>query len=300
LKLLSRLLENRIDLEDVQILDTVIESFAELYDAKQARLDSLRAILVDGSVTAEVRQKTAAALGKLHDLESLRALAAIATNTKKEAGILNLQTEAVRSLGKLGVYLKSNAKPTEEVIEVLRSLLDKYKPDQESPKDLLTATISAFGELADPEQAGILFPYLSNRAFNTAAVQALHAILLSAPQDCPRLVENYLQWRVSAPPIPAAARIRPDEILVGLNGFYGPETSPQAKERAIQAITQALAVEAHLHPEEAVRKLAAQLLDQLVTAKEVPRVDPGASEQARKAQLEEWKKWWRENSARPR
>jgi serine/threonine protein kinase len=295
LKLLSGLLEHRDHLEDVTILDTVLESFAELYDERQARLDPVREILGDRNLPAGVRQEAAWALGELHDLNpnSLALLKAIATNVNNETGIPSLREEAVRSLGKLGVYWKRQSKPTEEVLEFLRQFLERSEPTQESLSKVLTATIAAFGELSDPKQARVLFRFLSNR-HNTAAVQAIHRIILNAPRDCQPVVEDYLHWRAGNPPLPAAMSIPPEQILLGLNGIYGPDASPEVKDTATQTIARALA-EAHLNDQEAIRREAAQLLARLVTANDMPRIDPEATEADRKTRLERWKRWWQEN-----
>jgi serine/threonine protein kinase len=298
LGVLSGLLENRDRLEDTSILDTVIESFAELYDDQRAKPDPVRQIMSDVSQPLPVREAAARALGTMLDLKSLSALKEVARNARQEKGILNLQEAAVRSLGSLGVYLKSQKQSSEEVLEVFQHLLQTYRPEEGALK-LMNATISAFGELAGPHQAGALFPFL-NTYFNTAAVLALHSIILHAPQDCRPVVGDYLRWRASAPPAPAEGRIPPDEVLTGLNGIHAPpRVSLLDREAATKTIAQALA-EAQLDKQPAVRQVAAKLLERVVQVSDAPKIDPGATDREREAQFAGWKAWWRTNGARLR
>jgi hypothetical protein len=158
---------------------------------------------------------------------------------------------------------------------------------------ILSAAISEYGRIADPTEAKIFINFLSHRSLNTAAVQAIHAILLNAPGQAKQVVDDYLQWRVSVPP-PAEARIPPDEALAGLTGVHGPEGRTQDKEEALKTITQALA-QAHLNDNEQVRRLAADLLERIFTVKDAPKIRPQASNAERKTQFAQWKNWWQAN-----
>jgi serine/threonine protein kinase/HEAT repeat protein len=298
LRVLSGLLENRDRLEDTSILDTVIESFAALYDARRAELGPVRAILSDVSQAVETRVAAAEALGKLRDRKSVPALQDIVTNAHKEVGTLILRVAATRSLGRLGVDLKGQGQSPEAILETLRQVLETSRQEEDA-LPLVDAAIAAFGNIAGPHEARVLFPFLNSTHFNTEAVRATHRIIVTAPRDCQPVVADYLRWRAGGPPVPAAGRIPPDEVLVGLGGIHGPEDAPvREKETATKAIALALA-EAQRNDQEGVRKLAAELLDRIIT-KGAPRINPGAADGEREAQLARWKTWWQENKEKLR
>jgi hypothetical protein len=296
LKTISDLVQNRERLEDVSILDTVIDAFAELYDGRQTTLKPLREIATNPTVTMEIRQAAVNGLGKLLDVESLPILLAVATNSGQEKGIPNLQEDAIRNLARLGKYLRGQGRTTGEIVAALERLLEGA--DRE-PHRIVTAAISAYGDLADAGRARLLFNFLSNRFFNTAAVLAVHTILLNDPQNAARVVHDYLAWRVSAPPVPPEVRIPPDEVVVGIGGAHAPDAPGPAKEAAVKAIAEALA-EAQLDDRETVRRRAAEFLNTILPARDVPHMDPAARDEDRKAQLAKWKQWWQLNNGKLR
>ena len=296
LSIVGGLLEHRQRLDDTAILDTVIDAYADLSDPRKPQLAPVCEILSDGKLKQDVRVAAANALGKLHDPATLSALKEVATNARKEEGVLNLQAAAVKSAGLLAILNQTDAKLRHDVMDLLRLMIERQK-EKPLPREVMWEVLKAYGQLADSKEGGLILSFLANPNLNTASVEAVHAIVLRLPRDAGPLVDAYLEWRVHAT-VSQTLRIRPEEALIGFAGVYGPQqVSREVKEAASKSIVSALAA-AHLHSDPAVRKLASELLRTILKAKDAPRIDPAGSDEKRKVEVAVWKKWWDQSSSK--
>ena len=296
LSVVAGLLEHRQRLDDTAILDTVIDAFADLSDPRKPRLAPVLEILSDGKLKQDVRVAAANALGKLHDPATLSALKEVATNSRKEEGVLNLQTAAVKNAGLLAIQNQSDSKLRHDVMDLLRLLIDRQK-EKPLPREVMWEVLKAYGQLADSKEGGLILSFLATPTLNTASVEAVHAIVLRLPRDTSPLVDAYLEWRVHAA-VSLTLRIPPEEALIGFAGVYGPpQVGRDVKEAASKSVVSAL-VAAHLHSDLAERKLASELLGTILKAKDAPRIDPAGGDLKRKEEVARWRKWWEQSSGK--
>jgi serine/threonine protein kinase len=295
-EVVSELFLKRADLQDVSILDTVIVSLGELGPKLGADLTQpLRKILADPKNRHDDRVAAAGALGQLHDLGGLPILKETAS---KKNNRLDLRLEAVKSLGKLGGYLRRWGKPTQEVRGILHRL---FNHKAKEPPTLVETALDAYADTAAPAEADALFDFLIIPNVNLPAFVAVGKIILNHPDSCKPLVESFLRWRVSNANDPQRLAVSPDEILVGsYTGIYeGAPLDPAQEEAAalaIKTIAQSLA-EGQRAGKQDIRKLAVQYLDKILKkVPGVPRLDPLEPDKGkREAQVAAWEEWWEKN-----
>src|SRR5207245_2781744 len=135
-----------------------------------------------------------------------------------------LRVAAIKGMNYMGAFVRRKKQPTqderkglEQIREVLERILKDYDPSvDENADELIEAAMSAFGDLAGPNQGGLIFRrFLYQRAYTPAASSALVNMILNEPQRCKPLVKAFLQWRPSIKVDPSAVlNLSPDDFLM--------------------------------------------------------------------------------------
>jgi serine/threonine protein kinase len=249
----------------------------------------IRAILAAPQVIMAARVAAAAALGDLHDVESVALLERVADRTENGSVV---RVAAVKALGTLGDSLKNKGQPTAELSAYLTGVLEQRGRERDSA--YLQAVVAALGPIIDPARPDILFDVLCESDYVYVALGGLEAIM-TGEASCRQVVAAYLPWRAKkGDGLVASPILHPDELFLGGAAWsiFKPDVSEA--EKVMKVVALALA-EGNLSADAAVRQVAAKLRQALVRAADAPPLDPGAEEGARKTQLGQWQGWWDKN-----
>ena len=299
LRIVTYILKNRDRLEDEDVLDIAIESFALLNGEKLTPCDTLRAILIDDDLIDDTAYwpalvAAARAVGDLDDLKSLPILKDLALAVDKNP-FPNLRLAAVVSLGKLGESLRLAGPATKElhaIIGILETIVEQYT---EQPRGLVVAALHALGRSTQPKRAAVIFPLLVRSEFGSGPSLALQNILYHSPGNASQLVLPYLAWRATIPENQIEhAYENPDGAIVGFSNYRN-QADLKRSERVAKEVASSLADAQAIIEDIGSRFHAAELLGNLLKeVDDVPQIEPSDDLDTRRRQLAHWRSWWDE------
>ncbi|HUT91040.1 MAG TPA: serine/threonine-protein kinase [Thermoguttaceae bacterium] len=295
-KAVNRILEDHEMLDDPSLLSPTLRAFVSLRPQQsQVSLQPIRDILDDDFQDPPVRLAAAAALGDLHDKESIPLLREYAEDP---TSFLVLRVAATESLTEIGSSLRqdgSSLAELKEILATLRGLLDaRKKQPREVPQDVVSAVVEGYGALGARHDVGDLLPLLSEMKHSIGAIKAILRILTREPDGAHVVVRSYLQWRIDTPPHRAVDTT--DSAITGFYSYFVKKDSSagdiHALELAAKSVLETLAHATAEDESEAVRDHATKLVDELLDAPDAPAIDETADRQTRETSVQRWLAWW--------
>jgi serine/threonine protein kinase len=276
---------------DRSVLPLLLEALVALANDGPAAFDNFRPIrdmLGDSRMPQTVRSAAAAALGNLHDADSV-GLLITAADPKSGSSV---RVAAVGALGELGAFLKGRGKPVGELTDYLTGVLEQRGRERDTR--LLNSAVTALGRVIDPARTAILFDVLCEYDYVFSALGSLEALMADAP-GCRQVVAAYLTWRAKkGARLVASSNLHPDELFVG--GSNWSIWNPERKDvDAIMKVVASALAEGNLSPNEAERRVAADLRTKLVKVRDEPPIDPRGDQATRREQNRAWQSWWDAN-----